>query len=154
MRVLLDTNVLVRATPASLGGPAWEVLQRIVRGTHTLVTAPPLLLELQDVLQRPRVRKSLKLDDDEIGKFVVAVQEVAEGIRLPATIPPYVPDDPKDAALVQTAIIGRVDVLCTRDRHLLHPQVLAICQKNRIRVLSDIELLNELRTVEPGEPTA
>ena len=47
--------------------------------------------------------------------------------------------------MVATAIVGRADVICTRDRHLRHPEVLAICQANGIRVLSDIELLNELR---------
>ncbi|MBX3412493.1 MAG: hypothetical protein KF708_07385 [Pirellulales bacterium] len=111
-------------------------------------------LYIEDVLRRPRVQRSLQLDNDEVVEFVVAVREAAEEIQLPATIPPYVPDDPKDAALVQTSIVGRVDVLCTRDRHLLHPQVLAICQANGIRILSDIELLNELRAVEPGKPTA
>ena len=35
MRVLLDTNVLVRATPSSHGGPAWELLQQILLGPHT-----------------------------------------------------------------------------------------------------------------------
>lgn len=151
MRVLLDTNVLVRAMPASRGGPAWELLQRILTGPHTLVTSLPLLLELDDVLRRPRLQSSLKIGDDAVEQFVVAVQMAAEGIDLPATTPCYVPDDPKDAAVVQTAILGRVDVLCTRDRHLRHPEVLATCQAHDIRVLSDVELLDELRAAEAGE---
>ena len=54
MRIVLDTNVLVRATPASAGGPAWETLRRIAQD-HVLISSPPLLAELRDVLSRPRV---------------------------------------------------------------------------------------------------
>jgi uncharacterized protein len=148
MRIVVDTNVLVRSTPASQGGPAREAIERII-GNHILLVSPPLVSELADVLRRPRLRAALGLDEDEIVKFLAVIEQVAESVLLSASTPAYVPGDPKDAALVQTAILGKADVICTRDRHLLHPQVLAVCRTHGIRVLSDIDLLNELRQGQP-----
>ena len=144
MRIVLDTNVLVRSTPKSQGGPAREALQRIV-DKHALLTSLPLMMELADVLSLPRLRTALGLNEDETLQFISTIRQIANIVPLPATTPAYVPDDPKDAALVQTAILGKADVICTLDRHLLHPQVLALCQAHGIRVMSDIDLLNQLR---------
>jgi uncharacterized protein len=149
MRLVLDTNVLVRSTPASQGGPAREAIERII-GTHILLVSPPLMLELADVMRRPRLRDALGLSEDEIVKFLAVIEQAAESVPLSAATPAYVPGDPKDAALVQTALLGNANVICTRDRHLRHPQVLALCQAHDIRVLSDIDLLNELR--QAGQP--
>jgi len=59
MRVVLDTNVLVRATEYSAGGPAWELLRRVSAAPHQLISSPPLIRELADVLSRPHIRKLL-----------------------------------------------------------------------------------------------
>jgi len=49
MRVVLDTNILIRANPKARG-PAREVLQKIVSGEHVLVTSRFLLQEVARVL--------------------------------------------------------------------------------------------------------
>jgi putative PIN family toxin of toxin-antitoxin system len=154
MRAVLDTNVLVRATTASIGGPAWDVLDRISRGGHTLVLSAPLLFELADVLQRPRLQAAIGLTSEQALRFVAALQSAADIADLSGTPVVDVPHDPKDVDVVLTAVVGRADVICTRDRHLRHPEVLAICQAHGIRVLSDIELLDELRRAKSGEPSA
>jgi predicted nucleic acid-binding protein len=59
--------------------------------------------------------------------------------------PGIVPHDPKDDPILQTAIVGHADVLCTRDRHLFHNDVLAECARHSLRVVRDDDLLNELR---------
>ena len=145
MRVVLDTNILVRATPVSIGGPAWELLDRISRTGHILVLSAPLLLELADVLQRPGLQAAIGLNSDQAARFMVGLEKAAEIIDLSGTPVVEIPRDPKDVDVVLTAIAGRTGVICTNDRHLRHPEVLAICQANGIRVVSDIELLNELR---------
>jgi predicted nucleic acid-binding protein len=53
--------------------------------------------------------------------------------------------DPDDNFVVQTGVVGQVNVICTRDRHLLHTNVQAYCAQFGIRVLRDTELLDELR---------
>lgn len=146
MRVVIDTNVLVRATPASHGGPARELLERLLVDPHKLITAPPLIAELADVLRRPGLRRLHGMQDPAIDAFTATIRSSSDVFALPDPTPAYVPGDPKDAPVIATAIVGRADVICTRDRHLLDPQVLAICQANGIRIVSDIVLLAELRS--------
>lgn len=83
----------------------------------------------------------------------MGLEKAAEIIDLSGTPAIEIPHDPKDVDVVLTAIAGRAEVICTLDRHLRDPRVLAICQANGIRVLSDIELLNELRSADAADPT-
>lgn len=55
MRVVLDSNILARATPGKTSA-AREVLLLLTRPAHILVTSAPLLTELARILQYPRVR--------------------------------------------------------------------------------------------------
>ena len=47
--------------------------------------------------------------------------------------------------IVQTAVIGKADALCTLDRHIHHVSVQRYCADRRISVLTDRELLAQLR---------
>ena len=154
MRVVIDTNVLVRATPASQGGPAREVLERLLSGSHILITSAPLIAEVVDVLRRSSLRRLHGMSDNRITEFIATLESSSDVFALPTTIPALVPHDPKDNAVLATAIVGRAEVICTLDRHLRHSQVLAVCQAHGIRILSDIELLNELRQAERDESGA
>ena len=70
MRIVLDTNILVRAN-AKARGPARELLQLITASpNHTLLLSPFLLRELERVFDYERVRISSKLSDEEIIKAV------------------------------------------------------------------------------------
>jgi predicted nucleic acid-binding protein len=51
-----------------------------------------------------------------------------------------VPADPDDDFIVQTAIAGRAEVICTRDLHLLAPEVVEHCQRHAVRIMDDIDL--------------
>jgi len=53
--------------------------------------------------------------------------------------------DPDDDPILQTAIAGHADVLCTRDEAFRHEIVGRMCQAHGIRVLDDITLMRELR---------
>jgi predicted nucleic acid-binding protein len=63
----------------------------------------------------------------------------------PLTPTPVVSRDPDDDAVVATAVFGRADVLCTLDRHLLEPEVVAYCLARNISVLTDQQLRDRLR---------
>jgi predicted nucleic acid-binding protein len=61
MRIVLDTNILVRAN-AKAKGPARELLLLIVNSAeHTLLLSPFLLEELERVFSYERVRLVSKL---------------------------------------------------------------------------------------------
>ena len=70
MRIVLDTNILVRAN-AKARGPARELLQVIVASPdHVLLLSPFLLQELERVFSYERVRESSKLTDEEIAEYL------------------------------------------------------------------------------------
>lgn len=149
MRVVLDTNILARAARGG-SGPAAELLTRMADPVQVLVLSPFLILELARVLHYPRVQKLHGLDDAGIDTYVAAIQSMGL-IVLPAsqTPTPVVSIDPKDDPIVATAIDGNAEVLCTLDRHLHAPAVVAYCAQHAVRILTDIDLLQELRQVTP-----
>lgn len=59
--------------------------------------------------------------------------------------PAVVVRDPDDDPIVQTAVSGHADVLCTRDAVFRHPRVEEVCRAQGIRILDDITLMQELR---------
>ncbi|HEX3659509.1 MAG TPA: PIN domain-containing protein [Pirellulales bacterium] len=133
MRVTCDTNVLVRVAVRP-DGPARAVFLELLSDPHRLVMSEPIVAELSRVLRYERVRRQARVTDDEINSFVSDLQELAESVVLAELIP---------------AIAGRADVICTRDRHLRHKLVRAYCETYGIRVLSEVELLAELRGARP-----
>jgi putative PIN family toxin of toxin-antitoxin system len=144
MRVLLDTNVLVRATGQS-SGPARGLFLRLLDPPHSIIASNFLLDELRRVLNYPRVQRVHGLSPQEVEQYVHDVQAIVEIIDFLGPLAFQVRHDPDDDPIVTTAVYGRVDVLCTLDRHLRRPDVFSYCAQFNIRILTDVELLAELR---------
>jgi predicted nucleic acid-binding protein len=97
MRIVLDTNILVRAN-AKARGPARELIQLIVGSPdHLLLLSPFLLQELERVFSYERVRTSSKLTDGEIAEYLsyLRAKHVSE-VVFPGPAPRVVPTDPDD----------------------------------------------------------
>jgi putative PIN family toxin of toxin-antitoxin system len=148
MRVLLDTNVLVRAT-GTASGPAREAFLRLLDPPHLIVASRFLLDELRRVLDYPRVQTVHGLTSEECEQFVRDFETVAELVDVPTPPLFQVRHDPDDDPIVATAVFGRADVLCTRDRHLHRQEVCDYCTQFGIRTLTDIELAADLRATDP-----
>jgi predicted nucleic acid-binding protein len=74
MRIVLDTNILVRAH-AKARGPAREVLQLIADcPQHILLLSPFLLQELERVFDYERVRSATRLTDEEVAEYLSYLQ--------------------------------------------------------------------------------
>ena len=74
---------------------------------------------------------------------------LAEVVQPPAGTPAEpISRDPDDNPILQTAVLGRANVLCTLDRHFRDPGVLQYCAEHGIQVKSDLELLQQLRDIE------
>lgn len=145
MRVLLDSNVLARAS-YSLSGPAAALLDRLSRPPHVLVISSFILAELDRILRYPRLRRVHGFSDDQIVRFVTETQFI--GVLADpqeSAILAVVPGDPNDDPIVATAIKGRADVICTLDSDLQEPEVLRYCNERGIRIMSDVDILRELR---------
>src|SRR5688572_25963842 len=145
MRIVIDTNVLARATPGR-NGPAENVLLLALPTPHVLLTSDFLLNELTRVLRYDRMRRLHGLPDHRIDAFVDFVRTGSVVVSVPASgSGAIVPSDPDDDPIVATAILGQANMLCTRDRHLRQSSVVTYCQQFGIRILTDLELLPILR---------
>lgn len=145
MRVVLDTNIIVRANPqTSPGGLAKDLLLTVATGPHRLVLSPAILAEVGRVLRYAHVQKRWPLSDEAIQTYLTLLEESALMVLLPAEMP-LVVSDPDDDPILQTAILGRADVLCSRDAAFRAPAVEHVCRTNGIRVLDDVTLMQELR---------
>jgi putative PIN family toxin of toxin-antitoxin system len=143
MRVVLDTNIVARVV-MSPRGPAWELFD-LMRSDHELMVSLEMLAELARVLAYDRVRRIHKLDDRGIEEFVKGVASGAHTVRLPESLPRVVPHDADDDLVLATAVAGQADVICTRNRHLYHEDVLAYCTSHAIKIMDDLALLTALR---------
>ena len=145
MRVVLDSNILVRANPTvSPQGLARDLLLTIAFGPHVLVLSPAILTEVKRVLTYPRVQARWPLSDEVIDKYLEFLGAVGFLVELP-TASPRIVSDPDDDPILQTAILGRADILCTRDEAFHHRVVEEVCSAHGLRVVDDIAFLQELR---------
>jgi putative PIN family toxin of toxin-antitoxin system len=144
MRITLDANVLVRATTRS-HGPARELLEAIRSDPrHTLILSRHILGEVKRTLQYPRLQKQFGLSEQDIAEHVELLQLVSTVVE-PIVSDPVVRNDPDDDAVVYTAVEGHADVLCTLDTDFYTPEVIAFCRQRGIEIMSDADLLGELR---------
>jgi putative PIN family toxin of toxin-antitoxin system len=148
IRAVLDTNILARAARPGTG-PAREVLTRVRSEPHCLLVSPFLLNELERVLNYPRVRALHGLSPEEIQTYLEELYRTAEVVHPVVGDPAAaIAQDPDDNPILQTAVLGRANILCTLDRHFQHPEVQAYCAAHGIRILTDVELLRLLREAE------
>lgn len=146
MRIVLDTNILVRANPkVPPQGLARDLLLTIVSGAHSLVLSPAILIEVQRVLKYPRVQACWPLAPEAISQYIAFLEAASILVEIPPAFPPLVIADPNDDPILQTAVVGRADVLCSRDEHFRHKIVEEFCRTHGIRILDDILLMQELR---------
>jgi len=146
MRIVLDTNILVRANTKARG-PARALLQLIVESPkHTLLFSPFLLQELERVLDYQRVRAATKLSDEEVAEYLryLRVKQITEMV-FPGPAPRVVIADPADDPVVHAAVVGKADTLCTLNRHFYQPSVVEYCRNRGVIVVSDVNLLSLLR---------
>lgn len=146
MRIVLDTNILVRAN-AKAKGPARELLLLIADSLeHVLLLSPFLLRELERVFEYDRVRTATRLTAEEVGEYLgyIRAKEVSE-IVFPGPAPRVVPSDADDDPVVHTAVVGRAEILCTLNRDFYHASVLEYCKQRGVLIGSDVDILDLLR---------
>lgn len=112
MRAVLDNNVLVSA--ALLAGVPRKAFDTVL-DSGTVLVSIPVLLELADVLNRPRF--DAYVTHDERMRFMVSFLKVAEMVEINETF--TVCRDPKDDKLLDLAVSGNANVLVTGDKDLL-----------------------------------
>ena len=144
MRIVLDTAILVRATESS-HGIARDLLLKIVTSKHNLVLSNEILYELARVLRYPRLQRVYRLSETRVYEFIGFLREVSEIVRLSPVFNLPI-RDVNDLIVVQTAVIGEANVLCTKDGDFYDPLTTGFLDKVGISVMDDVSLLQRLRS--------
>jgi putative PIN family toxin of toxin-antitoxin system len=136
MRVVVDTNLLVRMAAAGNLSPLFKAWQQ---RAFYLVMSVQLLAELQNVIVRPKIQRFLR--PGRAKRFLDLIHERAIFVT-PATYTPITCRDPKDDMIIATAIAARASFIVTSDKDLLDDENLqrALADYN-LRVVYPLEFL-------------
>ena len=115
VRVVIDTNIWVSALLNPFGYPA-RLCKAFVDGRFEAVISEQLLLELADVLYRPRIKIKYGLADDDIAEFLLLLEERSEHVLLSGTV--SVCRDKDDDCVIETALRGNAQFIVSRDDDL------------------------------------
>jgi putative PIN family toxin of toxin-antitoxin system len=146
VRVLLDANILVRANEKS-DGPARKLLLDLIARRHIILTSADILIELARVLRYPRVQALFRLSEEQIYQYVQFLKSVCRIVPANTGIGRNFPiRDASDAPVLQAAIAGEADLICTLDSDFYAAEIVEFCAMMGITVLDDITLLDRLRS--------
>ena len=144
MKIVLDTSILVRSNEHSLG-LARELLIKILASEHRLVLSNEMLYELARVLRYPELQRFYDLEEKLIYDYISFLRDSAEIVVLnPLVTAPI--RDVNDVIVMQTAIIGEADILCTKDDDFFNHPAREYLDKMGIMIMDDIELMKRLRS--------
>jgi uncharacterized protein len=116
MRAVIDTNVL-------MSGLLWRgaphaLLEQVRNNALTLISSPALLMELAEVLERPKFDAILMRSNTSRAHALAEVRQLAEVIDPPPLAHP-VCRDPDDDAVLALAMAAQADLVISGDDDLL-----------------------------------
>ena len=132
VRTVVDANVWVSAAISSEGASAR--IAAAFRAEHfTVITSEPLLDEIAGVLQRPRLARRYGVTAEKASALLDVLRDRAEIVGITGML--RVCRDPDDDAVIETAIVGKADVIVSGDDDLLSdPPVLGLLREHSIEV--------------------
>src|ERR1700712_586025 len=111
MRIVLDTNVLIRALRSSQGA-SQEIIAAIGHGEITALATETIFMEYETVLRRPEHLKAIGISLFQLDAFLDALASQVEPVRLHFAWRPL-SDDAQDDAILEAAINGQADAIIT-----------------------------------------
>jgi uncharacterized protein len=148
MRAVVDTNVWVSAAIRP-NGPPGRLEKALARGEYTLVLSRPMVADLTEVLNRPRIREKYQLDPVAISELIEFLTEVGHDVAVAGDV--RICRDPDDDVLIETATKGSADVLVSRDEDLTRAvDVISALDSFGIRTLTVARFLALLEAGETG----
>ena len=143
MRIVLDSNILVRSFVKS-HGLAHDLLLAILASDHILILSNEILVEVARVLRYPRLMTIHGEDEESIYNFTGWLRDAAEIIALNPLGLAHIRDR-SDIFILQTALRGEADVLCTGDRDFFEPPASIFLASVGIDVMTDVQLMRRLK---------
>ncbi len=118
LQVVLDSNIFVSGVITRRGAAA-HLLDLWRERRFVLVSAEPILAEIETVLRRPRLREKYHLHPEDIVQLMELLRREALLIPLLTNVSGTIPADPADEKFLACAVDGMADYLVSGDRHLL-----------------------------------
>ena len=116
MRAVLDTNVVVSGF--LWGGNPGRLLELARVGKIRVYTSAELIAELEDVLSRPKLTRSMQAKGTSPRVVVAKWAEMSEVVS-PVLGVSAVPADPDDDQVLACAVAALADLIVSGDKHLL-----------------------------------
>ena len=140
VRAVIDTNIWVSALLNPFGFPA-RLRKSFEEGFFHPIISEPLIEELAEVLNRPRIKNKYGIAEDDISELLTLVEERSEHVFLSGDI--NICRDSDDNFVIETAIKGQAEYLVTRDDDIkFDKKVSAFLLQHSISVLSVAKFLN------------
>ena len=144
---LLDTNVWVSAF-LKPSGPPGQAVAAWSRNKVNTVTSPSQLIELTEVLMRPRLTRRFKYTPGEVDTFVRLIAASSTVVETSGVL--NICRDPDDDEILEAAIHGKAQYLVTRDDDLKRDfDLIKMARSKRVRVVSVQQFLRRLARVAP-----
>lgn len=139
LRVVIDTNIWIRILLK--GRVTLPILEAFNQDKFQLVMSQPLMEELHQVWNRPRLRQ--RIDPSQATRLEQQLQYRATWVEL-QTIPPHC-RDPKDLPVLATAIDGKAEIIVSGDDDLrADDRLRAVMATYRIQLLGVNSFLTRL----------
>lgn len=136
MRVVVDTGILVSALIRP-SGTIGDVLHALRDGRFTAIYSTPMMLEVTEVLGRPKIQEKYHVQPDDIEALINLVRLRGELVIPKQTITAC--RDPKDNKFLEAALAGEADAIVTGDDDLL-----VLNPFEGMDILRHVELLEKL----------
>ena len=115
--VVVDTNLFISALILPQSKPG-QLITAWKRDLFTLATSVPMLVELEEVLKRPKYKKKYGITTAMRRTLIKGIKKRA--VVIPTLKFPSIPiRDPKDAIVLATALDAHVNFLVTGGNDLL-----------------------------------
>jgi putative PIN family toxin of toxin-antitoxin system len=121
VRVVLDTGVLISGLIRPHGTPG-QILERLRSGYIQVVYSIPILLEVIDVLGRPRLRRKYGIQVEDAAALINLIRLRGDLVS-PNQQLVDICRDPRDNKFLDVALSGQVEAIVSGDQDLLalHP---------------------------------
>lgn len=112
IKVVIDTNIWVSSLLNPSGFPA-RLRKFFEEGTLHVIISEPILEEIAEVLNRPRIKDKYGISETDIKELLTLIEERSEHVLLSGNI--TICRDSDDNFVIETAIRGQAAFLITRD---------------------------------------
>lgn len=153
---VFDCNVYLQAAAREKSVSA-ECLRLIEKGLVRLYLTEEILAEVEDVLNRPEIRKRFpSLTDEVVEAFLLRLRRSSQIIHRVSKKFSY-PRDPDDEPYINLAVEAQADYVVSRDNDLLDLMTTYTAEAKEFRqrfrplqVIEPLKFLKEVRKLESG----